>query len=218
MSANDKIRLLKRDSYAEALAMSICKSTETRDEAHFKLIPVGNWVLTDFATVALFADWRNRFSRFFLKQVIANHENALGYLTAKADPKNNSVIFLIKDKTDQTVGHIGLSNVDGDSAELDNVLLGHSPGIENFMDSVENYLLEWANSHLGIKYMHLRVLSFNFLAIQLHERCGFQTKDSSPLRLTEAYGYSDLELATPETANVGYTCIFMSRTFSEGPT
>lgn len=215
MSANLKIRALKRESYAEALAMSICESTESKFESNFKLIPVGNWVLTDSATISLIGNWRNRFNRFFLNQVNANYENASGYLAAKADPTTDSIIFLIKDPTDQTVGHIGLSNIDGESAELDNVLLGRSPGIENFMDSVENCLIEWANFHLGISYIHLRVLSFNLLAIQLHERCGFQMKESIPLRLDEDNGYPVLEKAKPETANVEYTCIFMERTFTE---
>jgi RimJ/RimL family protein N-acetyltransferase len=139
----------------------------------------------------------------------------LGYLSVKADPTDDSIIFLIKDPTDQTVGHIGLSNIDGDSAELDNVLLGRSPGIENFMDLVENCLIEWANTHLGITDIHLQVLSFNFLAIQLHERCGFQREASSPLRVDKGNGYPVLEKATPDTANVDYSCIFMRKIFPE---
>lgn len=131
------------------------------------------------------------------------------YLQTKSVGQSNRILFLIR-QNNRFVGHLGLSNIDLDSAEIDNVM--KSQNKEFTISSEEMYatlefLLGWAADTLGVKKFTLQVKSTNQPAINLYKRAGFtiQKSESPGERKThdsESNGYSDLNNRT-----------FMSKTF-----
>ena len=86
------------------------------------------------------------------------------------------------------LGHVGLFHLDSDagSMELDNVLRGSATRpIPGLMQASVQTLMNWAEHHLGLSELSLRVFADNDRAIRLYERCGFMATRKIPLVKTE---------------------------------
>ena len=83
------------------------------------------------------------------------------------------ILFLVYDEKLGFMGHLGLSNIDGPSCTLDNVMRGTScpPGV---MYKTVKVLLNWATLTLNKKTINLEVRSDNLKAIALYNNLGFE--------------------------------------------
>jgi RimJ/RimL family protein N-acetyltransferase len=160
------------------------------------------------------AKWRNKYMRFYFTQFEANLENATSYILSKTNLNSSSIFFMIADENFKIVGHIGISNIFEDSAELDNILLGEKTDIPNLMIDVENQVLNWIKDYLGIRKIILQLFSFNFLAINLHNECGFKVLESTPLRKVDYLSKIKFEPCGKSESDLNFTCITMVKKFT----
>ena len=141
-----------------------------------ELIPIGRWAIQDEDLLNCFASWRQTFMRFFLTQFIASKKSTVSYLNNISLAESNRIFFAIYVER-KLIGHIGLSNITADNAELDNIIRGVSGGHSDVMYFAEKTLLTWAFEKLSLQSVDAKVMSKNLMALSLHERVGFKLKE-----------------------------------------
>jgi RimJ/RimL family protein N-acetyltransferase len=176
------------------------------------LVPVGDWVLDDPALLAAMAEWRSKNRRMFLTQFEASAEGTRKYLAESVLASPRRRLHMILDDAGVPIGHIGLANIDGDCAELDNLMRGRSGGHPRLVHFAELAFLRWAFSSLDLQRVIVRFLSNNWMVRELHEGAGFAAPTRTPLRRHEDGDFVSLEPCAPEQANVDYGVIEMSLT------
>lgn len=180
MKIEAKIAALKKSTQDEALIKSL--PLQRRDGTLIgQLLPVGGWSLRDESLISAFTKWRKMFMRFFPSQFNATPESMKSYLENLSIARADRILFAVYDVEVGLVGHIGLSNVTAESAELDNIVRGVSGGEPTLMRIAEGTLLSWAFESLGVEQIVAQVLSFNHMAHDLHASFGFVTSESYPL-------------------------------------
>jgi perosamine synthetase len=176
----NNIKSMKKNTFVEAISCSL----DVIDESNAKislLVPIGNWALSDEELLGSFAKWRQIFMRFFLTQFTASKESTKSYLNNLSIGQEDRIFFAIY-VDNILVGHIGLSNVTGSKAELDNIIRGVSGGHKDLMYFCEKALLNWAFNTLKVETVEAQVMSRNFMALSLHERFGFKLRERFFLR------------------------------------
>lgn len=173
-----RVGQLKKHTLQDSSEMSV------RVNDRFLLVPVGDWIFTDRDTIEAMSKWRSAHMGAFFKRFESSVESMRNYLFTHAVGESNRLLFLAKQGA-VFVGHLGLSNIEGRSAELDNVL--KSPDWLESDDSSSmreclRILMQWANSNLSIDNFCLNVLSSNVRAINLYEKLGFSISQRVPVK------------------------------------
>lgn len=213
---NQKLNTVKFNSIEQAVENSISITSSQNGEVVAHLIPVGNWILSRTKVLMSVAEWRNKYMRFYLTQFDADLENATNYILSKINPNSSAIFFMIADQQFKMIGHIGFSNIFSGTAELDNVLLGEVSPVRNLMQDVENQSIKWIVDFLDLEKIYLKVLSYNFLAIDLHQMCGFSIEDRLPIRKVHYFNQRRYEPCLIEESNLEFQCLIMSKHLSEG--
>ena len=208
---NIKLNTVKFGSLEQAIENSVSITSSQNGEIIAHLIPVGEWILNRKKILMSIVEWRNHYMRFYLTQFDANLENATSYIQSKIHSNSSAIFFLIADEQYRIVGHIGFSNISPTTAELDNILLGEAPSVRNFMQDVEIQSINWIRDFLDLDKILLRVLSYNFLAIDLHEMCGFHVEERLPIREVHYSNQRKYEPCLPEESNLDFQCVVMSK-------
>jgi len=176
----DVIQNLKKNTFDEALINAI-SVRDFSDTEIAKLVPIGNWAVDDYALLESFAKWRQIFMKFFLIQFVASVDSTKSYLKNSSVKQVNRILFAIY-VDGELIGHCGLSNVENQSAEADNIIRGNSGGHKDLMYFSERTLLIWAFEVVGVKKVYAQLISRNFLSRSLFERFGFSLKERIPLK------------------------------------
>lgn len=175
----DQIKALKKACFDSATDAAV-PITNSEGMIVGNLVPIGSWALDDPDLIQSFFRWRKMFMRFFRAQFQASQESTKNYLRNFSILQDDRLLFAIYVDND-LFGHIGLSNVSEECAELDNVIRGVSGGPDDLLYYAERALLNWAFNTVGVRTVSAQVLSNNFLAMNLHERFGFEVTESLPL-------------------------------------
>ena len=202
------LTLLKCALKSEAVRFSL-PIRDKQDEVIGILIPVGSWILGDPDTIAEIAEWRERAMRMFLTQFQSTIERTTHYLRNLSIGHTSRILFMIQDTEGSFVGHVGLADVTETQAELDNLMRGKSGGPPHLMLAAEYEILKWGFGVLGLESIHLRILSYNFLAIDIHKSLGFVTTEEVPLIKKKNDGQTTLTPCIAEETNVTFTCSVM---------
>lgn len=201
-----RIQALKRDSLVDALAHRI--PIETDGAVIGSLVPIGPWILSDAHHIGLICQWRQAAMKMFMAQFDSTPERTRHYLEHRSVGEADRILFFIHDADDRCVGHGGFSGIGEDAAELDNLMRGVGGGHPTLIQHAERTLLAWLFAQMGSAEVTARVLSYNWLVIELHERLGFRRRASLPLKKTAFDdGLTLLVPCEPEQANVRHTCI-----------
>lgn len=177
------------------------------------LLPIGPWLLDDAAQIAAISAWRQRAMRMFLTQFQATPENTRHYLQQLSIGEAGRLLWLILDEGGRCIGHIGLSGAtaaDGGRAELDNLMRGVEGGDPALIQVAEVALLRWAFDGLGLRHIDVRVVSYNWMVVALHEAVGFETTRQAPLHKRSDNGVTYHDECAAELANVRYHCTHMA--------
>lgn len=208
MSYKDSILSMKKSSFNEALKVSV-EVLDRNQKAIGKLIPVGEWILEDKEKIELIRSWRQRTMRMFLTQFESTFDKTFGYLKNLSIAQEGRIFFLLYDADDRFIGHMGIADVDGKTGELDNLMRGVEGGNPRFVYFAEIALLDWCFKNLGITESDVRVLSYNWLVISLHEEVGYVHKQSIPLKKNMKDGVTFHDVSTSSESNVKYSCVKM---------
>ena len=169
-----------------------------------KLVPVGLWISDDIEKIELIRSWRQRTMRMFLTQFESTFDRTLGYLKNLSIAQEDRIFFLIYDISDRLVGHIGITAIDGNRGELDNLIRGVDGGDPRLIYFSEISLLDWCFKSLGINQSDVRVLSFNWLVLSLHEEVGYSFVCNSPLKKYMKDGVIFHDIVAESESNVKY--------------
>jgi hypothetical protein len=174
-----------------------------------KLVPVGEWIVSDIEKIELIRTWRQRTMRMFLTQFETTFDRTLGYLKNVLIAQEGRIFFLIYDISDRLVGHMGIADVDGNSGELDNLMRGLDGGDPRLIYFSEITLLDWCFKALGINQSNVRILSHNWLVFSLHEEVGYLLISNSPLKKYEKDSVIFHDVVAESESNVKYGIIKM---------
>lgn len=210
-SAQKLIADFKCSSFAEAHGRAL-PVVDEKGATIGSLLPVGPWILDDREKIQAICDWRQKAMRFFLTQFKSTYARTYGYLKNLSIGQEGRIFFLIYDQDGGFIGHIGLSDVDGQTGELDNLMRGKSGGDPQLIPYAEKTILDWAFGDLGLAHMSLQIISFNVLTIKLHAEFGFETTEKSPLKKSEKDGFTIHEAVEACAANVRYQSVRMEAT------
>ncbi|HZW14244.1 MAG TPA: hypothetical protein VFF81_13770 [Noviherbaspirillum sp.] len=208
MSYKEVISLMKKSEFEDALKLCI-NVTNKNNKVIGRLVPVGDWILSDIDKVELIRAWRQRAMRMFLTQFESTYERTYGYLKNLSIAQDGRIFFLLYDEEGRFVGHMGIADVDGKSGELDNLMRGLDGGDPRLVYFAEIALLDWCFKNLGINESDVRVLSYNWLVISLHEEVGYTTQENIPLKKSSKDGVTFHDLSSAEESNVKYSCTKM---------
>jgi RimJ/RimL family protein N-acetyltransferase len=206
-----KLSKIKHGYKDKALESSLIVHNQEGNKVIAYLIPVGEWICSETDLLNDIAKWRNKFMRFYLTQFKADLDNARKYIRGKIESDPPSIFFIIADESLNYIGHIGFSNISTECAELDNVLLGRSTNVPYLMRLVETSCLNWAKDYLGISKIVLRVLSYNFLAINLHKECGFKIEQEVSIKKIFYPGYIKYEACDLDESDTLFSYLLMKR-------
>ena len=208
MSYKELILSMKKLSFNEALEVSV-EIFDANKKNIGRLVPIGPWIINEKDKIELIHSWRSRAMRMFLTQFDSTYEKTLSYLKNLSIGQEGRILFLMYDSNDQFIGHIGIANVDGRIGELDNLIRGVRTNHPRLVYFAEIALLNWCFKNLEITESDVRVLSYNFLVISLHEEVGYVRSESIPLLKNIKNGDTSHEMCLAHESNVNYSCIRM---------
>jgi len=194
----------KAPSFDEALAMQLLV------DANLSLVPVGPWILDEPDLVSKMAAWRGASMSMFFAQFESTPAKTMGYLRGASVGQANRLLFVIVEDG-QVVGHVGFSNAEAKTAELDNVMRGIRSENPLVMQLAINSLVDWGFGVLGLTSVTLKVSSINTRAMALYERCGFTVTSSVGLRRVERDGEVVLTECADSEADVEQRSVTMTR-------
>jgi hypothetical protein len=208
MGYRESILSMKKSTFNEALWLSI-NVFDRSENSIGKLVPVGDWILDDKEKIELMRSWRQRTMRMFLTQFESTYEKTFGYLKDLSIAQEGRIFFLIYDSDNRLIGHIGVADVDGKAGELDNLMRGVEGGDPGLIYFAEIALLDWCFKNLGITESNVRVLSYNWLVLSLHEEVGYIQKEKFPLKKSVKDGVTFHDVVVESDSNVRYACVKM---------
>ena len=170
------------------------------------LVPVGKWILDDERMIESIRAWRQNAKKMFLTQFESTFERTYSYLNNLSINEDGRLFFMLYDDADSLIGHIGISGVNGVIGELDNLMRGADGGDPRLIYFSEIALLDWCFKNLGIKGSSVRVLSYNWLVLALHEEVGYFFVDNKPLKKYEKDGVLFHDEVDQSDSNVKYSC------------
>jgi hypothetical protein len=173
------------------------------------LLLAGSWVLQDDGLLEQVTQWRKRNTRMFLSQFEPTVARTAAYFRDIALARSDRALFFLLDSRGTAVGHMGIANWTPDSAELDNVVRGVGGGHPQLTYFAERRLLDWVFANSPVGTVFARVLSFNWMAQDLHASIGFVPVRKQYLKKMTAGDEISHDPVPAECANVAYWSIVM---------
>ncbi len=173
------IRGLKFSDFKVALEHSISISSANSDAV---LVPVGQWILKDAELISHMTDWRQAAKNQYFAKFPPSVDSFTKYLKTHSVLSADTILFTIYSRKDGFKGHIGLSHVTAEAAEIDAVMLSPSAQGQGLAKAALGALIAWTKATLDIDNLTLEVLSTNAPAIGLYSRFRFEITTITPLR------------------------------------
>lgn len=173
------------------------------------LVPVGPWALSGHGIPEAITSWRVRFNKMFPTQTDVTVESTTAHLESRSIQDDGSILFLIYTDTDDLIGHLGVARLNDEMFELVNLVRGAKGGHADLIYCAEVALLDFVFSFGQHDTCCAEAMSFNWRVLKLHERVGFKTAGSHPLRKIENEKGVFHEIVSPADANVDYTVSYL---------
>jgi RimJ/RimL family protein N-acetyltransferase len=138
------------------------------------MIPIGSWILKKKYLIQKLVKWREKNKHFFFFQKKFSYEDLLFYLSNFAIRDKKRLLFLIYDKSKKAVGHIGVSNLNYNSCQLDNMIRGEKTKEKHLMLAAEETILSFAFNKLNCKKILGVLWKDNILMLNIHKKFGFK--------------------------------------------
>ncbi len=130
--------------------------------------------LCDEELITNLTDWRNNNRHCFLTQFEATEQRTATWLQSAVIADATRAMYVIKDTTGVSVGHLGVLHLESETPELDNMIRGVSTGNPQIMYWAEVALIKALFSGDGVKALSGHVLSNNWMPLRLHRSVGFE--------------------------------------------
>ncbi len=176
-----------------------------------RLVPIGEWILTDTSLIQNFSTWRAHNRKMFFAQFPESFDSMQQYLTKYTVQNPAFLLFLIESNGGDPLGHVGLKLINAESAEIDSVMKSPSSKTRSLMDSCLKTLIDFAADSLELMGLQLEVISYNTRAIDLYSQNGFSEIHRSPLHRIQSEELIIHNRVKREDANVDYFSLTMAR-------
>ena len=142
-----------------------------------------HWKITYSKLAPLLGGWRRANPSLSASEFNITEQNTTHWLDSLIVGRPDRILFLIADKYDNLIGHMGYSSFDFDTeeAEIDCVLRGVESSIPGIMEYCLKTLLAWGKNELQLSKIYLSVGKTNPRAIRFYEKCGFKQLYEIPL-------------------------------------
>jgi RimJ/RimL family protein N-acetyltransferase len=133
-------------------------------------------------TIQLLTKWRKDNWDGYTTKFQPTFESTKIYLNKIIKDENQILFLIIHD--DKKIGHMGISYYDDkdDSIWLENWVKGNSNVAPGIMEYIERLFLKWIFDEFNNSHVKAFIFSDNFKTIRLHEKCGWLTLKSIPLK------------------------------------
>jgi len=133
-------------------------------------------------TIELLTKWRNENWDGFNTKFHAKFDTTKTWLKKIINDKQRILFLIIYDG--KKIGNMGISDYDekDDCIWMENFIKGDSTIAPGIMEYIEKFFLKWIFDEFNVSRIKFYVFSDNFKTIRLHEKCGFLTLDSIPLK------------------------------------
>ena len=166
---------------------SIKNKTKIKIKSKNKIIgflePIGYQYLNDKNVVEDLYNWRKKNLYFFFKQEKISKKTVRNYLIKNYIHAEKNILFFILTKEMKRIGHIGISGLNKKKLNLDNLIRGENGGGKSLIINAEKAILSWIFDELKVQKIHGKIRSDNYLAMNIHERFGFQRTKVRYLKL-----------------------------------
>jgi RimJ/RimL family protein N-acetyltransferase len=132
--------------------------------------------------IKLITKWRKENQDVFLTKFNVTENNTKSWLENIFNDTGR-ILFLIY-KNNKSIGHIGIYkyNKKYQSVDMDSVLKGVNISEKDLMEKILCILFRWIFEKMKLELIQLEVFSDNFKAINLYERTGMLTINSTPIK------------------------------------
>jgi len=172
----------------------------------FSLIPVGEYILEDFATIDLLAKWRNTNTNVYPTRFEATRRSTLNWLRHQLNSSANKILFLVSDAQGNIVGHMGLASINNPAhiLEVDNVARFSNDLPTGTFSQCLKALLSWAKASMYVEGFSLRVFATNSRAISFYKKNGFKESRLIPMSIDSSSneGFTKLVECQDQTKEV----------------
>ncbi len=160
------------------------------------LLPICRLHAGDQKLIGLLSDWRHKNQIAYPTRFPVTNSGTARWLVEKLLDVPDRILFLVKDKHGNDLGHLGFANCLSSDCqmEVDNVVRGVSGDSPGIMQEAMIALLSWARTTLWPTGFFLRVLASNKHAIKFYENLGFFESSRIPLQLKVSGETSSLEV------------------------
>ena len=165
------------------------------------LLPICRLQAGDDNLIKTLATWRRDNLHAYPTRFPVTAEGTAKWLSEKLLDVPDRILFLVKDRYGNDVGHLGFANcVNRDGMmEVDNVVRGVKDSAPGIMRDAMLAILNWARTTLWPEGFYLRVLASNTHAIGFYEDLGFIQTTKTALRMKVTGEVTSFEaLATNE--------------------
>ncbi len=133
-------------------------------------------------TITLLTKWRNKHWDGFNTKFHATFDTTQIWLDKIIKDKNQILFLLVHDN--KKIGNLGIALYDekDDCIWMENFIKAESNIAPGIMEYVEKFFLKWIFDEFNNSKIKFYVFSDNYKTIKLHEKCGFLTLDSIPLK------------------------------------
>ena len=171
-----------------------------------RLVPVGPWILKRPQLIKKMNRWRNTNLRFYMKQNEVSIDDTQNFIMEKVHGNSPSLLFLIRNNQNNYIGQISYSNFMGDTVQLDNIVLGEKSESINLMNQVELQSIAWVKQNFGVNTVKTYVLSYNVLAIELHQMSNFVFLEESSVKALHSANGKTLSICREEDSTCDFKC------------
>lgn len=171
-----------------------------------RLVPVGPWILKRPQLIQKINTWRNTNLRFYMKQNKVSLNDTYNFIMEKIHGNARSLLFLIRNVQGNYIGQISFSNFIGDTVQLINLVLGEKSNSMNLMELVELQSISWVKRKLGVNTVKTYVLSYNVLAMELHQMSNFVFHEEFFVKASHSANGKTLSICREEDSTCKFKC------------
>lgn len=166
------------------------------------LLPICRLQGDDKTLIKTLAEWRSENMAAYPTRFPVTIEGTTSWLIKKLIDVPDRILFLVKDRYGNNIGHLGFANClkDGGLMEIDNVIRGVKNVAPGIMHDAMVALIKWARTTLWPEGFHLRVLASNTHAISFYQKLGFCETNRAPLWKVIKGEKTKLDTITPNDA------------------
>lgn len=153
-------------------------------------------------TAELCLKWRNKYWQGYDTKFKGSIQKTKKWIIEQILNNPERIAFMILINGDK-IGHFGITDYTeaDNSVWFENGIRGVRKSLPGLMEVVERELIKWLFDEVKISKIKLRLFSNNVKPINLHERCGFLTVDTIPIKrifTDEGWRWEKMELKSDD--------------------